>query len=631
MSTRLIRLEALIDSSSSTHQVRTYGGQGRRTTTDGTAIHRTNFHAAEVPKDGRSAIAMHEVDSVTMPDSILGRSDFDSVLEHPGPRSVAATNFESEGSRFEPSHDQIPSVIIDAAYFQSESTTTTTTTLNPPSVTMTGSTPALEESSNLFSNEMSNRAYFGPRSFLSIASQPGIEWLESKVQYPAMRESLHRFARTVNMLFKENAGSVLAAKCPTAEPAEAVAWSYVRAFFEVSLEAAIGIIDHYWFYTTLTEHFRRPRPDDEDPSWFALRYTVYAFGCRISKSKNEPYSHAAEKSVALFENALSVQLDIMHRRSTIISVRALSLMAIDDDEISCDAPKLSTSISDISTPFTTISVLLSQIQSQAYRRLSSARARRQPTEKLVRAVSELNTDVDSFKRSVKHIIPFDDAIEDVQLPPNMTRCQLMVVYFLYYSVLTDIHSSLLVPWFSFTDSGQFDAFRAQVESSCRIVAETARNVILCSRLIRLKPNTPVLLALYAPFRASIMLLIHILSNPGAPTAQSDLVLMSIGSGFAHRLNFETGGAFNWPFIEEWAASASAAVHRARPSDAILTAQIREPSTTAVDSSGADVGAEGESNTVNLDENQYFQEVCPIRNSYNFQLLQPMRMCLIGQG
>lgn len=107
-------------------------------------------------------------------------------------------------------------------------------------------------------------------------------------------------------------------------------------------------------------------------------------------------------------------------------------------------------------------------------------------------MSELNNEVDSLKRSVKHIIPFDDAIEDVQLPPSMTRCQLMVIYFLYYNVLIDIHSSLLVPWFFFTDSGQFDAFRAQVESSCRIVAETARNVILHSRLIRLKPNTPVL-------------------------------------------------------------------------------------------------------------------------------------------
>lgn len=67
----------------------------------------------------------------------------------------------------------------------------------------------------------------GPRAFLSIASQPGIEWLESKVQYPAMRESLHRFARTVTMLFKQNAGPT-PANFPASEPAEDVAWSYVN-------------------------------------------------------------------------------------------------------------------------------------------------------------------------------------------------------------------------------------------------------------------------------------------------------------------------------------------------------------------------------------------------------------------
>lgn len=98
--------------------------------------------------------------------------------------------------------------------------------------------------------------------------------------------------------------------------------------------------------------------------------------------------------------------------------------------------------------------------------------------------------------------------------------------------------------------------------------------------------------------------------------------MSIASGFAHRLNFETGGAFNWPFIGEWAAFASAAFHQARTSDAGLAAPIREPSTAVMDSSGAGVGAAGEFNTPDLDENQYFQEVCSILNSYNFQLLNP---------
>lgn len=107
-------------------------------------------------------------------------------------------------------------------------------------------------------------------------------------------------------------------------------------------------------------------------------------------------------------------------------------------------------------------------------------------------MTELSDELDSFKRSIKHVISFDDAIDDVQLPPTITRLQLIMIYFLYYGVLTDIHSPLLVPWFHYTDSGQLDAFRYQVECSCRIVVETARAVILCTRLIRLEPNTSVL-------------------------------------------------------------------------------------------------------------------------------------------
>lgn len=154
MSTRLVRLEALFNSSSSIHQVDTCSGFGRRTTTDGTTIHRTNFHAAEPPKDGRSAIAIHEVDNVTMSDSTWDPSNFDSVLEHPGPRSVTATNLEREGSRIKSSHDQNPRVVIDAAYFQCQSTITAATALKSPSVATTGSASALEQSSSLFSNEM---------------------------------------------------------------------------------------------------------------------------------------------------------------------------------------------------------------------------------------------------------------------------------------------------------------------------------------------------------------------------------------------------------------------------------------------------------------------------------------------
>ena len=106
-----------------------------------------------------------------------------------------------------------------------------------------------------------------------------------------------------------------------------------------------------------------------------------------------------------------------------------------------------------------------------------------------------------------------------------------------------------------------------------------------------------------------MLLVHILSSPGAGTAHSDLMLMGIASGFAHRLNFETNGALNYSFIGEWTEFASTVVQRARPSEAGL-AQHGEPIATEMKLSGAD--AQNDFNAQHLDEGQGFQEVCPAK-------------------
>lgn len=98
------------------------------------------------------------------------------------------------------------------------------------------------------------------------------------------------------------------------------------AFFEKAFEATTGLIDRCWFENILATQFESDSNRDQDPSWYALRFTVYAFGCRIHLG-SQSYTRAVEASVALFENALSVQPDIMQCRSSITSVRALMLMA----------------------------------------------------------------------------------------------------------------------------------------------------------------------------------------------------------------------------------------------------------------------------------------------------------------
>ena len=84
-------------------------------------------------------------------------------------------------------------------------------------------------------------------------------------------------------------------------------------------------MDRAWFESMLTAHFRGSN-GDQDPSWYALRNTVFAYGCRITLTATESYTNAVEASVALLENALSVQPDILQCPSSLTSVRALLLM-----------------------------------------------------------------------------------------------------------------------------------------------------------------------------------------------------------------------------------------------------------------------------------------------------------------
>lgn len=97
------------------------------------------------------------------------------------------------------------------------------------------------------------------------------------------------------------------------------------AFFQHTIEASIGIFDRSWFEGKLQDHFTR-RPPDNDSSWYALRNTVYAFGCRIHLNKTGSYTQAVEASLVFFRNALFVELDLLHRHSSKMSVQALALM-----------------------------------------------------------------------------------------------------------------------------------------------------------------------------------------------------------------------------------------------------------------------------------------------------------------
>ena len=88
------------------------------------------------------------------------------------------------------------------------------------------------------------------------------------------------------------------------------------------------MVPRSWFDARLNAHIENPQSAEEDPSWYALRNVIYAFGSRIYMTGKSSFIEIGNLSWSLFENALSVQLDITYRHTSLRGVQALALMVI---------------------------------------------------------------------------------------------------------------------------------------------------------------------------------------------------------------------------------------------------------------------------------------------------------------
>lgn len=65
---------------------------------------------------------------------------------------------------------------------------------------------------------------------------------------------------------------------------------------------------------------------EDDPAWYALRNAVYASGCRILVNRSMGFQAAQEQAWPFFENALSVQSQVLYWQTTVIGVQAFAVM-----------------------------------------------------------------------------------------------------------------------------------------------------------------------------------------------------------------------------------------------------------------------------------------------------------------
>lgn len=101
----------------------------------------------------------------------------------------------------------------------------------------------------------------------------------------------------------------------------------VAAFYENCWEADLGILDRADLEVHLQAHFDN-RGSQKDPAWFALRNIVFAAGYRSLLATNPAvsFSVAQVKAGHYFNNALSMFTRLILPPSSLMAVRALTLM-----------------------------------------------------------------------------------------------------------------------------------------------------------------------------------------------------------------------------------------------------------------------------------------------------------------
>ncbi|KAM5380833.1 hypothetical protein ACJZ2D_003357 [Fusarium nematophilum] len=279
-----------------------------------------------LPNQARVEQGMPFVEPLTAPDT---ESDEPSLhgrgLCNMLPSTLQSCHFVSEQpeATLNAQASNIPMMPFPSTNISNEMGVSTTTASegelapNPP-----GLSP---EVYSVYAGDVSNWEYHGkccPRSFLSICSPPGIQWVSEKT-------CSHTFQDSATMLTKNMSQcSKMEMKLSgerTPEPSVDLAWKYTRAYFKHAPETAFELVNRAWFESRLESHLSGPTNND-DPAWFALRNAIYASGARIELAKLGKFSEALQTAWYFFLNCLSVQAELLYFQTSLTAIQALIVM-----------------------------------------------------------------------------------------------------------------------------------------------------------------------------------------------------------------------------------------------------------------------------------------------------------------
>ncbi|KAM3518136.1 hypothetical protein NHJ13051_008425 [Beauveria bassiana] len=205
--------------------------------------------------------------------------------------------------------------------------------------------PNSPENGSICTTDLPNVEYYGPRSFTSFCSPPGVKWINSRLECPQLGGISSQLIAGVAGKLKLN-GKLSAPM--TGDPAPERAWEYAKTYFDEAAEQSFGIVERLWFEARLRKHLDGTASDDT--GWFALRNAVWALGARLSISKTSTYGQALSKSWLFFEKALSVHTEMILFSSSLPAVQALALMAYYAEGVSnVPTPKTGPFLDDVFT------------------------------------------------------------------------------------------------------------------------------------------------------------------------------------------------------------------------------------------------------------------------------------------
>ncbi|KIW31163.1 uncharacterized protein PV07_02832 [Cladophialophora immunda] len=497
-----------------------------------------------------------------------------------------------------------------------------------PMVSSNSSPSEKQEVNSVYSCESSNWEYHGPRSFLSICSKPGIQWVSQKIGTSTFHDAAGTLTRDVTRRLKIEKKL---SKERTPEPPASVAWKYAQAYFERAPDAVFGVVDKSWFNARLQNQLNNPGID-EDPAWYALRNAVYAVGCRLELSRRANFREAYRTAWSYFENALAVHTELLYFRTSLLAVQALTVMAYYTECIGspcleymlvtnaarlayskglhrqpvpswdlssseqchrnwlfwaiycleknccCRAGRPSAINDDeISCQIPTVAPAGAPASIQYPTSLVKLAQMTSRVARVFSNVQNWNKSPDVLADTVEKLhaqhVETEKSLQDLvnpEIPLENANLPLhMSLQQACFVRLTYFNTTLDIHTAltnPWSHLRQHPTIHAQVQKSTEIVARTVRATMLTTQSIRIDASTPVLLAFQTPIYAFINLFIHILQNPDLPTVPTDLALLEVGAGHFARLEFATESEVPIVFAKEVAALARQAVknHKAFP-------------------------------------------------------------------